>query len=77
MVEKSRVKKPISREDQEVFDWIGQILQDHHDGKNVYLTDEEVERDKQEWLKTQKPSDLVQETTEDKEENNLTTEENE
>jgi hypothetical protein len=76
MVEKSRVKKPISREDQEVFDWIGRILQDHHDGKNVYLTDEEVERDKQEWLKTQKSVDPVQETTEDKKENNLTTEEN-
>ena len=38
-----------------MFDWIGKILQDVHDGKNVYLTDEEVERDRQEWLKTQKP----------------------
>jgi len=46
-------RKPISKEDQEVFDWIGQKLQDVYDGKNVYLTDEEVERDRQEWLKTQ------------------------
>jgi len=46
-------RKPISKEDQEVFDWIGQKLQDVHDGKNVYLTDEEVEKDRQEWLKTQ------------------------
>ena len=45
----------MSQEDREVFDWIGKILQDVHDGKNVYLTDEEVERDRQEWLKTQKP----------------------
>ena len=52
-------RKPISKEDQEVFDWIGQKLQDVYDGKNVYLTDEEVERDRQEWLKTQV-------TTEDK-----------
>ena len=52
-------RKPISQEDREVFDWIGQKLQDVYDGKNVYLTDEEVERDRQEWLKTQV-------TTEDK-----------
>lgn len=38
-----------------MFDWIGQKLQDVHDGKNVYLTDEEVEQDRQAWLKTQKP----------------------
>ena len=46
-------KKPISKEDQEVFDWIGQKLQDICDGKNMYFTDEEVEKDRQEWLKTQ------------------------
>jgi hypothetical protein len=46
-------KKTISKEDQEVFDWIGQQLQDVYDGKNVYLSDESVEKDKQAWLKTQ------------------------
>jgi uncharacterized protein YcnI len=46
-------KKTISKEDQEVFDWIGQKLQDVYDGKNVYLTSEEVEKDRQTWLKTQ------------------------
>ena len=46
-------KKPISKEDQEVFNWIGQQLQDVYDGKNVYLSDESVEKDKQAWLKTQ------------------------
>ena len=50
---KGRETKPLSKEDREVFDWIGQKLQDIHDGKDVYLTDEEVEKDRQEWLKTQ------------------------
>jgi len=52
-------RKPISKEDQEVFDWIGQKLQDVYDGKNVYLTDEEVEKDRQEWLKTQITTESV------------------
>jgi len=46
-------KRTISKEDQEVFDWIGQQLQDVYDGKNVYLSEEAVEKDKQAWLKTQ------------------------
>jgi hypothetical protein len=62
---KGRETKPLSREDQEVFDWIGQKLQDVHDGKNVYLTAEEVEKDKQAWLKTQTPSEKLQEQPED------------
>ena len=46
-------KRTISKEDQEVFDWIGQQLQDVYDGKNVYLSEEAVEKDRQAWLKTQ------------------------
>ena len=61
---KGRETKSLSKEDQEVFDWIGQKLQDVHDGKNVYLTDEEVEKDKQAWLKTQTPSEKLQEQLE-------------
>ena len=59
-----RETKPLSKEDREVFDWIGQKLQDIHDGKDVYLTDEEVEKDKQEWLKSQTPSEQSQEQLE-------------
>ena len=58
---KGRETKPLSKEDREVFDWIGQKLQDVHDGKDVYLTAEEVERDKQAWLKTQPLSEKLQE----------------
>lgn len=65
---KGRETKPLSKEDREVFDWIGQKLQDVHDGKDVYLTDEEVEKDRQEWLKTQTPSEKLQEPPEDEEE---------
>ena len=61
---KGRETKPLSKEDQEVFDWIGQKLQDVHDGKNVYLTAEEVEKDKQAWLKIQTPSEKLQEQLE-------------
>ena len=61
---KGRETKPLSKEDREVFDWIGQKLQDVHDGKDVYLTDEEVEKDKQAWLKTQPPSEKLQEQLE-------------
>ena len=61
---KGRETKPLSKEDQEVFDWIGQNLQDVYDGKNVYLTDEEVEKDRQAWLKTQTPSEKLQEQLE-------------
>ena len=61
---KGRETKPLSREDREVFDWIGQKLQDVHDGKDVYLTDEEVEKDRQAWLKTQTPSEKLQEQLE-------------
>jgi len=61
---KGRETKPLSKEDREVFDWIGQNLQDVYDGKNVYLTDEEVEKDKQAWLKTQTPSEKLQEQLE-------------
>ena len=61
---KGRETKSLSKEDQEVFDWIGQNLQDVYDGKNVYLTDEEVEKDKQAWLKTQTPSEKLQEQLE-------------
>jgi hypothetical protein len=61
---KGRDTKPLSKEDREVFDWIGQKLQDVHDGKNVYLTAEEVEKDRQEWLKTQTPSEKLQEQLE-------------
>ena len=61
---KGRETKPLSKEDREVFDWIGQKLQDVHDGKNVYLTAEEVEKDQQAWLKTQTPSEKLQEQLE-------------
>ena len=61
---KGRDTKSLSKEDREVFDWIGQNLQDVYDGKNVYLTAEEVERDKQAWLKTQTPSEKLQEQLE-------------
>lgn len=54
----------MSPEDREVFDWIGEKLQAVHDGKNVYLTDEEVEKDKKSWLKTQTPSEKLQEQLE-------------
>ena len=61
---KGRETKPLSREDREVFDWIGQKLQDVHDGKDVYLSNEEVEKDRQAWLKTQTPSEKLQEELE-------------
>jgi hypothetical protein len=61
---KGRETKPLSKEDQEVFSWIGQKLQDVYDGKNVYLTAEEVERDKQAWLRTQTPLEKLQEQPE-------------
>ena len=61
---KGRETKPLSKEDQEVFDWIGQKLQDVYDGKNVYLTAEEVEKDRQAWLKTQTPLEKLQEQPE-------------
>ena len=61
---KGRDTKPLSKEDREVFDWIGQKLQDIHDGKSVYLTDEEVEKDRQEWLKSQTPSEQSQDQLE-------------
>ena len=58
---KGRETKPLSKEDREVFDWIGEKLQDVHDGKDVYLSDEEVEKDRQAWLKTQSPVEQSQE----------------
>ena len=61
---KGRETKSLSKEDREVFDWIGQKLQDVHDGKNVYLTAEEVEKDQQAWLKTQTPLEKLQEQLE-------------
>ena len=61
---KGRETKPLSKEDREVFDWIGQKLQDVHDGKDVYLSNEEVEKDRQAWLKTQTPSEKLQEQLE-------------
>jgi len=61
---KGRDTKPLSKEDREVFDWIGQKLQDVHDGKDVYLSEEEVEKDRQAWLKTQTPSEKLQEQLE-------------
>ena len=61
---KGRETKPLSKEDREVFDWIGQKLQDVHDGKDVYLSNEEVEKDRQAWLKTQTPSEKLQEELE-------------
>ena len=66
---KGRETKPLSREDREVFDWIGQKLQDVHDGKDVYLSNEEVEQDRQAWLKTQTPSEKLQEQLEPIEDN--------
>ena len=70
---KGRDTKPLSKEDREVFDWIGQKLQDIYDGKNVYLTDEEVEQDRQAWLKTQTTSEKSQEpiVNEDKDEDEV------
>jgi hypothetical protein len=62
---KGRDTKPLSKEDREVFDWIGQKLQDVHDGKDVYLSEEEVEKDRQAWLKTQAPSEKLQEQPKD------------
>jgi hypothetical protein len=62
---KGRETKPLSAEDREVFDWIGQKLQDVHDGKDVYLTEEEVEKDRQAWLKTQPSTEKLQEQPED------------
>ena len=47
-----------------MFDWIGQKLQDVHDGKDVYLSNEEVEKERQAWLKTQTPSEKLQEELE-------------
>ena len=47
-----------------MFDWIGQKLQDIHDGINPYLTDEETERARQAWLKTQTPSEQSQDQLE-------------
>ena len=67
---KGRETKPLSKEDREVFDWIGQKLQDVHDGKDVYLSEEEVEKDKQAWLKTQTPSEKLQEQLEPIEDDN-------
>ena len=61
---KGRDTKSLGKEDQEVFDWIGQKLQDVYDGKNVYLTAEEVEKDRQEWLRTQTPLEKLQEQPE-------------
>ena len=63
---KGRDTKPLSREDREVFDWIGQKLQDVHDGKDVYLSEEAVEKDRQEWLKTQKTTEDEKETENEK-----------
>lgn len=72
---KGRDTKPLSKEDREVFDWIGQKLQDVHDGKDVYLSDEEVEKDRQAWLKTQKPTENEVTLEESAEENETTEEE--
>jgi len=63
---KGRDTQPLSREDREVFDWIGQKLQDIHDGKDVYLLDEDVEKDRQAWLKTQKTTEDTKETENEK-----------
>jgi hypothetical protein len=63
---KGRDTQPLSREDREVFDWIGQKLQDIHDGKDVYLSDEDVEKDRQAWLKTQKTTEDKKETENEK-----------
>ena len=63
---KGRDTQPLSREDREVFDWIGQKLQDIHDGKDVYLSDEDVEKDRQAWLKTQKITEDTKETENEK-----------
>ncbi len=54
-------KKPVSKEDQEVFDWIGQKLQDIYDGKDPYISEEAAERDRQTWLKTQPTVEPAQE----------------
>jgi hypothetical protein len=63
---KGRDTRPLSKEDREVFDWIGQKLQDIHDGKDVYLSDEDVEKDRQAWLKTQKTTKDTKETENEK-----------
>jgi hypothetical protein len=54
-------KKLVSKEDQEVFDWIGQKLQDIYDGKDPYISEEAAERDRQTWLKTQPTVEPAQE----------------
>ena len=64
MKRKGRETKQLSKEDREGGDWRGQKLQDREDGKDVYLTEEEVEKDRQEWLKSQTPSEQSQEQLE-------------
>jgi hypothetical protein len=54
-------RKNVSKEDQEVFDWIGQKLQDIYDGKDPYISEEEAEKDRQTWLKTQPTIEPAQE----------------
>ena len=54
-------KRTITKEDQEVFDWIGQKLQDIYDGKDPYISEEEAEKERQEWLKTQPLVEQAQE----------------
>ena len=54
-------RKTVSKEDQEVFDWIGQKLQDIYDGKDPYISEEEAEKDRQAWLKTQSTTEPAQE----------------
>jgi hypothetical protein len=44
-----------------VFDWIGQKLQDIYDGKDPYISEEEAEKDRQTWLKTQPTIEPAQE----------------
>jgi hypothetical protein len=48
-------KKPISKEDQEVFNWIGKKLQDRLDGKEEIITDEQ-------WQKDADPKTTIEET---------------
>jgi len=38
-------KKPISKEDQEVFNWISKKLQDRLDGKEEIITDEQWQKE--------------------------------
>lgn len=54
-------RKTVSKEDQEVFDWIGQKLQDIYDGKDPYISEEAAEQDRQAWLKTQSTIEPAQE----------------